>query len=233
MAKDPNKPKKPKKKRWYSYLADAYRISKRTYSWTPLAIWGTVLAFIAIGFILGFTTGAKIMWPLMFTMLGLTLSLVILTQLVKRASFSQIDGMPGAAGAVMDQIKRGWVINREPVRFNARTQDLIYRAIGRPGVVIISEGPANRVAKLIDEERKAIKRVAPSAPIEVIRVGNEEGQVPLSKLEKTMKKLPKKVTDQEVAAIAQRLDAIQTNAMPIPKGIDPFKARPNRRSMRG
>ena len=166
-------------------------------------------------------------------MMGVTLALLVLVQLVKRASYSQIDGMPGAVGAVLSNIKRGWVIEQEPVRFNARTQDMIYRAIGRPGVVLIAEGPSERVNRLIADERKAIKRVAPSAPVQVIKAGNGEDQIKLRKLEKHIKRLPKVMSHDEVAAVSARMKAIPTNALPIPKGIDPFNARPDRRAMRG
>ncbi|MGO1637077.1 MAG: DUF4191 family protein [Ancrocorticia populi] len=41
------------------------------------------------------------------------------------------------------------------------------------------------------------------------------------------------MTSQEVAALSYRLEALNKNALPIPKGIDPYNARPNRRAMRG
>ena len=64
-------------------------------------------------------------------------------------------------------------------------------------------------------------------------VGNDEGQVKLERLEREMRRLKKQITAQEVAALSNRLDAIRTNNLPIPKGIDPLNARPNRRAMRG
>ncbi|MDP9807091.1 hypothetical protein J2S70_001673 [Trueperella bonasi] len=231
MARD--KKNKPKKKRWYSYLGDAYRVSKETYSWAPWAILCAFLLGIAIGVIGGATTKQWIIWVLIGLMMGITLALIVLVQLVKRASFAQIDGMPGAVGAVLSNIKRGWVIEQEPVRFNARTQDMVYRAIGRPGIVLITEGPTGRVNRLLNDERKAIKRVAPSAPIQVVKAGNDDDQIPLMKLEKHIKRLPKVMSHDEVAAVSARMKAIPTNALPIPKGIDPFNARPDRRAMRG
>lgn len=234
MAKDKTpKVKKPKKKRWYSYLGEAYKISKETYSWTPLAVFGPILLGIALGIGLGAATGRWILWPIMFILMGITVAMYVLVQLVKRASYSKIDGMPGATAAVLDQIRRGWVINAEPVRFNARTQDMLFRAIGRPGVVLLTDGNQGRTAKLVDEERRALKRIIPSVPIHVISVGNGEGQVPLIKLQGAMKKLPKQITNHEVNAVAQRIEAVKVNKMPIPKGIDPMKARPDRKGMRG
>ena len=64
-------------------------------------------------------------------------------------------------------------------------------------------------------------------------VGDEEGQVDLERLEKTIKKLKKQISAQEVAGLSNRLDALSRNSLPIPKGIDPYNARPNRRAMRG
>lgn len=233
QAHEEKQEKKPKKKRWYSYLVDAYKIVKEEYSWAPIAIWGSVILFIVLGVLLGYATGSWAMWIVLGIGLAIVVPMLILVALVKRASYRRIDGMPGAASAVLSNIKRGWSISEEPVRFNAKTQDMIFRAIGRPGVVLIADGDPNRVNKLINEERRAIKRVAPSAPVEVIKVGNGEGLVSLIDLEKTMKRLPKKISNEEVAAVAKRLDAVQTNSLPIPKGVDPFNARPDRRGMRG
>ncbi|VEI12546.1 DUF4191 domain-containing protein [Trueperella bialowiezensis] len=224
---------KPKKKRWWSYLGDAYRVSKKTYPWAPWGILGGFLLGVVIGVIGAVTTRQWIIWILMGIFMGITLALLVLVQLVKRASYAQIDGVPGAVGAVLGNIKRGWVIEQEPVRFNARTQDMVYRAIGRPGIVLIAEGPANRVNRLLNDERKAIKRVAPSAPVQVVKVGHDDGQVPIDKLEKHIKRLPKVMSHDEVAAVSARMKAIPTNSLPIPKGIDPFNVRPDRRAMRG
>ncbi len=225
--------KNKSKKRWWSYLADAYRVSKQSYSWAPWAILGSFIAGLIIGVIGSVTTNRWIMWMLLGILMGVTLALLVLVQMVKRATFLQIDGLPGAVGAVLGNIRRGWVIDQEPVRFNVRNQDMVYRAIGRPGIVLIAEGPADRVNRLLNDERKAMKRVAPSAPVQVVKAGNREGQVPLRKLERHIKRLPKVMSHDEVAAVSARMKAVQTNALPIPKGIDPFNARPDRRAMRG
>lgn len=227
------KAKKPKKKRWYSYLKDAYKVAKRTYPWTGWALLGTGVGVFAISMLIAAFTGGWIFWTIFGILFAFTGPMFVLTQLVKKASYKQIEDMPGAASAVMGQIRRGWAISEEPVRFNPRTNDLVFRAIGRPGVVLVCEGQGAGIQKLIREERQAIKRIAPSAPVSVLHVGKQEGQVPIAKLQKAMRKLPKQITNQEVAALTTRLQAVRTNHLPIPKGIDPMKARPNRRAMRG
>ena len=59
-----------------------------------------------------------------------------------------------------------------------------------------------------------------------------EGQVPLQQVAKKVKKLKKSLTKQEVQAVNKRLSAIGQR-LPIPKGIDPYKARPDRKAARG
>ncbi|MDY5584218.1 MAG: DUF4191 domain-containing protein [Arcanobacterium sp.] len=235
MAQDSTekKTKKPRKKRWYSYIGDAYRVAVKSYPNLPWILLATALIPIILTVVLTIKTGSWIFWPLIGIMITFTLPLLVLTQFVRKASYQQIDGRPGAAGAVINQIRRGWVFSEEPVRFNPKTQDLLFRLVGRPGVVIVSEGPANRVNRLIADERAAIKRVAPSAPIHVIQVGHDEGQTPISDLQKALRKLPKQITNEELSALAARLSAVRTNNVQIPKGIDPKNVRANRRAMRG
>ncbi|MFY9262862.1 MAG: DUF4191 domain-containing protein [Actinomycetaceae bacterium] len=233
MAKDKTpKADKPKKQRWYHTYIDAYRISKESYSWTGLAVFGSLIGGIVIGIVLAAIYGRWIVFPFTGLVTGLLAAMLILMQTVKYASYKQIDGVPGATGAVLDQIKRGWVISTEPVRFN-RTQDMVFRAIGRPGIVLITDGNPGRTKRLIEDERRALKRIIPSVPISVLVVGKGEGQVPLIKLKKAMNKLPKQISHEEVYAVSNRIDAVQPNALPIPKGIDPTRVRPDRKGMRG
>ena len=218
MAKDGGSKKAPKKQRWYKVLGEAYRVAKRTYPWARWAL---------------LATGRWITWGIFAVLFAFILPMITLTRMVRTASYKQIDGMPGAVSAVLDRIRRGWTVQAEPVRFNARSQDMVFRAIGRPGIVLITEGPTPRVERLVAEERRAIKRVAPNAPVHVINVGNDEGQTRLIDLNKAMRRLPRGITSQEVAALARRLEALSQKSLPIPKGIDPYKARPDRRAMRG
>ena len=109
----------------------------------------------------------------------------------------------------------------------------MFRAIGRPGVVLIGEGPAHRIAKLLEAERKKTARVLPNVPIHLLQSGNDEGQVSLRKLANTVRKLRPKLTKQEVAEVGKRLTSLGGVRPPIPKGIDPTRARPDRKGMRG
>ncbi|MCX8526718.1 MAG: DUF4191 domain-containing protein, partial [Candidatus Nanopelagicales bacterium] len=144
--------------------------------------------------------------------------------------YKQIDGQPGAAAAVL-QSQRGnnWAVT-PGVAVN-RSQDLISRAVGKPGVVLISEGPSNRVVPMLANERKKTARWVPDVPIYEIQVGNEADQVPLSRLQKEINKLPRNLRGGEITEVRRRLDAIgnAASAMPIPKGPMPTSSRQVRR----
>ena len=215
MAKDKNG-KKPKKQRWYKVIGEAYKITKRSYPWVGWALLGAAALGLLVGIVLTIVLGG-FFWIVFGVMLAFILPMITLVRLVRRASYGQIDGMPGAVSAVLDNIGRGWNVTTEPVRFNARTQDLLFRAVGRAGIVLVTEGPTQRVRNLVAEEKRALKRVAPNTPIHVINVGNDDDQTKLMALEKEMRKFPKAITSQEVAALSNRLDALNSKALPIPK----------------
>ena len=62
---------------------------------------------------------------------------------------------------------------------------LVYRAVGRPGIVLVGEGPSARAQKLLLAERKRVERVATGVPVTMLRVGDGDGddEVTLRKLE--------------------------------------------------
>ena len=64
-----------------------------------------------------------------------------------------MEGQPGAAAAVLNNIKRGWSSNPTPVAVT-RNQDAIYRAVGRAGIALIGEGNPNRVRPMLAAEKR-------------------------------------------------------------------------------
>jgi len=77
-----------------------------------------------------------------------------------------------------------------------------------------------------------VARVASGVPITTIQVGDEAGQVPLRQLPRKVQRLKPQLTKAELAVVEKRLTALGTMKLPIPKGIDPMKARPDRRGAR-
>jgi len=192
-----------------------------------------VLVGLGLALWLGEGNGFTIaLWVVAGVLAGLLLALVILGRRAERAAYSQIEDQPGAVGAVLRSgLRGGWVGNEMPVAVNGKTQDAVYRAVGRGGVALISEGPVSRTKRMLDEEQRKVARVLPNVPIILIAVGHDEGSVELHRLPATLRKTKRTLTKPEVLAVSNRLNSLQT-PLPIPKGIDPMKARPQRGKMR-
>lgn len=225
-------PKKPRKQRWYHTFGDAYKVVKRTYSWIDIALIGISVLFIGGGIALGILWDRIIFMPITGIMLAITMDMMLIAYLIRPAMYRQLDGRLGSVYAVVSQIRRGWVVEQEPVAAN-KNQDILWRLVGRPGIVLISEGPSTRVRAMMVNEKRRINRSIANVPIIFIEVGHEEGQVPLSKLNRKLRSLKKKLTKEEVPAVANRLKALGNQSMSIPKGVDPYKTRANRRALRG
>ncbi len=147
-----------------------------------------------------------------------------------KAAYKQIEDQPGAAAAVIQGIRGNkWIVT--PAVSVNKNQDVISRVVGKPGVILVSEGPSSRVVHLLANERKRTARWVPDVPIYEIQVGNGEGQVPLTKLQRAITKLPTNLRGGEVTTVRRRLEALgsMANNMPIPKGPMPTSARQVRR----
>jgi hypothetical protein len=112
--------------------------------------------------------------------------------------------------------------------------DVVHRLVGRPGVILIGEGSPARLATLLAAEKKRVARVAFEVPIFEIQVGNEEGQIPLGKLQRKVMRLPRNLKAGAVSDLNHRLRALQPTLQapkgPIPKNIrQPRMPRPKTR----
>ena len=227
------KPPKQKKTRWYHQVWQAYRMTRKqdpAVTWLMLAVF---VGILAVAVLIGLAWG-----PWLYTLLlGLPFALLgamfVLARRAEAAAYTQIEGQPGASRAALGTIRRGWTFAEEPVAVDPRTQDLVFRGVGRAGVVLVGEGPSGRVGRLLESERKRTARLVPNVPVHIIQAGPEEGQVPLRKLPRTVQKLKPSLTKQEVGEVLKRLTALGAARLPVPKGIDPMRARPDRKGMRG
>jgi F0F1-type ATP synthase assembly protein I len=228
------KPKEAKVKK-PSRLKQINEVFQMTRRHDPMVVWLMLLSFlgvVAVSFLVGYLLENWITGLIIGIPLGLLAATLILSRRAERAAFAQIENQPGASGAALGTLKRGWITEDQPVAVNPRTQDAVFRAIGRPGVVLVSEGPTHRVRPLVDAERKRLARILPNVTVHVIETGRGEGQVPISQVAKKMNKLDKELTKLEVSAVSKRISSLG-NRLPIPKGIDPYKARPDRKAARG
>jgi len=223
------KPKaaKAKKPSRLKQIGEVFQMTRRH---DPMVPWLMLLAFlgvVAVSLLVGFLLENWFTGLIIGIALGALAATLILSRRAERAAFAQIETQPGASGAALGTLKRGWITEGQPVAVNPRTQDAVFRAIGRPGVVLVSEGPSNRVKPLVDAERKRLARILPNVTIHVIESGRGEGQVPLSQIARKMNKLKGELTKTEVSAVSKRISSLG-GRLPIPKGIDPYKARPTR-----
>lgn len=205
--------------------------------WMLLAFVATLAVVVAVGVLVGHWVYALI--------LGLPLALLaatlVLSRRAERAAYRSIEGQPGAAGAALRSLRKGWYYTEEPVAADANRQGdvsnaaFVFRAVGAPGVVLIGDGPKARVVKLLEAERKKVARVAPGVPIHLVIAGDGDGEdeVPVRKLNRKIRRMKGTLTKQEVSVVHKRLKSLGGMKLPVPAGMDPSKARVDRKSMRG
>jgi hypothetical protein len=131
-------------------------------------------------------------------------------------------------------LRRGWYV-KQAAAFN-KNQDVVHRVVGRPGVILVGEGNGTRVRSLLAAERKKHARiVGEEVPVLEVVVGRGDGEVPLPKLLKHVRKMPKSVKPAEQTAILNKLKALDAMrpAAPMPRGPMPTSMKGARRQMRG
>ena len=157
---------------------------------------------------------------------GVLVFLIILGRRAERAAYSQIAGQPGAVGAVLkSSLRRGWTASEMPVAVSPKTQDAVYRAVGRGGVALIGEGPKSRTQPMLESERKNVSRILPNVPVTFLYVGPDTESTPLYKLPAKLRSIKSALRKPEIVAVSNRLNSLGRNGLPIPKGMDPLKAR--------
>ncbi|MEE6274508.1 DUF4191 domain-containing protein [Georgenia sp. MJ206] len=230
---DGAKAPKPKKQRWYRQLWDVYKMTRTAQPSITWWLLGVFVGVVALGVVVGLLLDQVLYMVLLSIPIAVIGVMLLLARRAEKAAYARIAGTPGATGSALGTIRRGWNLEEQPVAIDPRTQDLVFRAVGRPGVVLISEGPSHRAKRLLDTERRKVARVVPNVTIHLLQVGDDEGQIPLAKITKKVQKLKNTLTKAEVAEVSKRLRALSQTRMPIPKGVDPMRARPDRKGMRG
>jgi hypothetical protein len=197
------------------------------------------LAVVVVMVVVGLLVGHWVYFAVLSLPLAALAASLVLSRRAERAAYRSIEGQPGAAGAALNALRRGWYYDQQPVAAEAvRPGDmssaaLVFRATGRPGVVLVAEGPPARSARLAEAERKKVARVAPGVPVTVLRVGDAEGEVSVRKLASRLQRMKPVLTKDEAAAVNKRLKALAGSRPPIPAGVDPNRVRMDRKAMRG
>ena len=185
-------------------------------------VFGSAIAIIVVAVLVGlFTHTLAFLIPL-GVLLGLLCAMILFGRFAQAAQFKAIDGQPGAAAAVLQGMRGNWTVT--PAVTANRNMDVVHRAVGRPGVVLVGEGVPARVAGLLVAEKKKTARVAHEVPIFEFQVGNGEGQIPVRQLQRKIMRLPRNLRPAAVSDLNYRLKALQPS-MQVPKGPLPKGAR--------
>jgi Domain of unknown function (DUF4191) len=194
------------------------RSNPRALPLVALAGVGTMAILIVVGIL----TGMIFLIPL-GVLLGLLVAMILFGRFAQAAQYSTIEGQPGAAAAVLQTMRGNWTVT--PAIAANRNMDVVHRAVGRPGVVLVGEGSATRLPSLLAAEKKRIARVAYDVPIYDIQVGNGEGQIPIRRLQRHVMKLPRNLRSSAVSDLNYRLKALPAS-LQAPKGPIPRSGRP-------
>ena len=224
MFKKKNKEKKIKAPRFQTFR-DAYKVTKQVKPWISAALAGIFIVTWAIGIGIGATLGHPVYFAFISFPLAALLTLLFFTRQAGTAAYSAIEGQIGSGASVLMAIRKGWTTT--PAVAVARNQDMVHRSVGRAGIVLSGEG-SNSVRQMVADEKKKAERFAPGVPIIEILVGNEEGRVPIRKLQRHIRRLPKKLSTHQMREVRARLKAVGGMSMPIPKGPMPTRAPKNR-----
>jgi hypothetical protein len=195
-------------------------------------IFGSGLGVMAVLIVVGLLTGLAPLLIPFGVLLGVLVIIVLFGRFAQAAQYSAIEGQPGAAAAVLENMRGNWTVT--PAIAANRNMDVVHRAVGRAGVVLVGEGSPNRLASLLAAEKKRVARVAYEVPIIEFQVGNGEGQVPISKLQRKIMRLPRQLKPAAVSDINHRLKALQPSLQapkgPIPRNVrQPKMPRPKTR----
>lgn len=184
---------------------------------------GAIAAAVVVGYLLG----SWLMGPILGAILAFLLGLIAFTATTGRrgqkAAFSQIEGQPGAAYAILQSMRGDWRVT-PAVAFN-KNQDLVHRVVGKPGVILVLEGSSGaRARELLSAELRKVRRViGPDAPLYDVTIGEGEGQIPLRRIQQHVMKLPRTLKGKDVNVLDKRLTALGGSSIPLPKGPIPTR----------
>jgi hypothetical protein len=227
-----NKPPKPK---WWKSVFEAFGfIRKNDRFFLPAFVVMFALISGTAAFF-GFRNGhlATYIYSSVFAILLLVLgTFILLIARLNRAQFNLFKGQLGGSLAAAQTIRRGWKFSDDPAEVDPKGKSAVFQGVGKGGIVLIGEGGAG-AHKAMHTVRARLNRIVPGVPVHEFFVGNGHGELQLHGLVKAIKHLKRVVSKRERAAIETRLRALGGVRIPVPKGIDPLRARPDRKALRG
>ena len=222
----PAKGDAPKKQSQLAVVKDAYKLVKKE---SPLAVIWCLLVFalvLTFGVIIGNNLGHPIYAGFITLPVAFLAAFFLFTRYANVAAYASIEGQIGAGASVLMSIRRGFVTT-PAVNVN-RDQDMVHRVSGKAGIILVGEGGFG-VKTLMQDERRKMERFLSGVPVTEVVVGDGQGQVTVRKLQKHLKKLPKKLNTVQLREVRARLRSVGGLNMPMPKGPIPTNQRIPRR----
>lgn len=180
-----------------------------------------VIAGVIFG--IGFLIGMPWLTLPMGLLAGALGAMITFGRRVQRTVYAKAEGQPGAAAWALDNLRGKWRVTQTVA---ATTQlDAVHRVLGGPGVILVAEGAPHRIKGLLAQEKKRIARLIGDVPIYDITIGNDEGEVPLRKLQRHLMKLPRNLKANQVDALEAKLSALGNKGAAMPKGPMPQGAK--------
>lgn len=192
----------------------------------PLLI-GVPVAVLVILLLIGWALDALALWGPLAVVAAVASAAIVFGRRSSAAAFTAIEGRPGAAAAVLQSMRGAWTF--APAVAFTRNQDFVHRVVGRPGVVLVGEGTSrSRVEQLLKQEHRKVARAVGDVPVHEVQVGDGDGQVPLSKLQARIMRLPRAIKGGQIGAVNRKLEALKGSQPPLPKGPIPQQRRRSR-----
>jgi Domain of unknown function (DUF4191) len=189
-----------------------------------LLLWvlGPALGVLIVLVVVGLLIGHIVILSVFGVLAAIIAGAAVFGRRATGSLYASVEGKPGAAAAVLQGMRGDWVVT--PAVGFTRNQDLIHRVIGRAGIVIVGEGPSTTaIRQLIVDQKRRVGRVAPATPVYDVVVGDEEGRVPVRKLQAHMMKLPRNLKKGEISGVESRMKALGGTNVPMPKGPMPTR----------
>lgn len=198
-------------------IATAFRLLRENNPRAIAVLAAVSLGVLAVFIVLGVLVGPLALWLPLGVMSALLAAVIIFGRSFQRFQISQIEGQPGAAAAVLQNMRGSWEV-KPAVAFNRR-EDMVHLAVGRPGVVLVAEGSSSaRLKQLLAKESRRYERAAGDLPVHTVIIGEKEGEVALGDLGVHVTKLGVVMKAKEVGPVFTKLDALGATQPPMPKG---------------
>jgi hypothetical protein len=188
---------------------------------------GAFVLIVGAAVAVGIYAGGFTMYMLipLGVVLGALVAFIIFGRRAQKSVYKKAEGQTGAAAWALENLRGKWRVT--PGVAATGHFDAVHRVIGRPGVIFVAEGSPSRVKPLLAQEKKRTARLVGDTPIYDVIVGNGEGEVPLSKLERHLTRLPANITVKQMDTLESKLVALGSRMGPaaMPKGPMPAQAK--------